>query len=285
MVQIDCSNEESFDQAVSGVRHVILAIGFERNRVELCKKIIQCANQAGVKSIIVVSHTGAMSSTHESLKQFSEIEEEVFATDVDSVILRADWINQNFHLWSHYIERHRMLPMTINDDIKLCPIDLEDLCHIVQELVIDKDQIREHLDDQHVGQTYTLTGPQHISGKELVHLLAESTGYKKLAYHRTRPMDLSFYLNELGKDIWFDARVKRESAQIYNDDFANYSYKSKVFGAPSGVQVQTYLDYFDYVQSNQGSMYTPHAQLLAKRQCKTTDQFFKEHANSFKPRA
>lgn len=88
MVQIDCSDEESFDQAINGVRHIILAIGFERNRVELCKKIIQRANQAGVKSIIVVSHTGAMSSTHESLKQFSEIEEEVFATDVDSVILR-----------------------------------------------------------------------------------------------------------------------------------------------------------------------------------------------------
>lgn len=62
----------------------------------------------------------------------------------------------------------------------------------------------------------------------------------------------------------------------------NHLFFSFVFVA---VQVQTYLDYFDYVQSNQGSMYTPHAQLLAKRQCKTTDQFFKEHANTFKPRA
>ncbi|CAO3688440.1 unnamed protein product [Umbelopsis ramanniana] len=175
--------------------------------------------------------------------------------------------------------------MTISDDTHLCPIDLEDLCHIVQNVLLnDEGKVRDELDEQHIGQIYTLTGPKRVSGKELLQLLADTTGYQKLTYHRTRRMDLNFYLQELGKDIWFDARVKREKAQIFNDDFVNYGYKSKVFSAPNGTQVQTYLDYFDYIQANQGSMYTPHAELLAKRPCKTLDQFFKEHANTFKPR-
>jgi uncharacterized protein YbjT (DUF2867 family) len=88
MVQLDHSNEENLALALRGVQHVILAIGFEVNRVELCKKIIQRAGKSGVKSIIVVSQTGAMSSTHEALKQFSEVEEELFSTDMDTVILR-----------------------------------------------------------------------------------------------------------------------------------------------------------------------------------------------------
>ncbi|KAH8549507.1 hypothetical protein BGW37DRAFT_501448 [Umbelopsis sp. PMI_123] len=284
-MNIDYSNEDSLAQSVHGVQHVVLVIGFEANRVDICKKMIQRAHKSRVKSMIVVSHMGAMSATHDSLKQFSEIEEELFSTDIDAVVLRADWITQNFHLWSSYIERHRKLPMTISDDTHLCPIDLEDLCHIVQNMVLNDDgHIRCELDEQHVGQIYTLTGPKRISGKELVQLLADTTGYQKLTYHRTRRMDLSFYLQELGKDIWFDARVKREKAQMYQDDFVNYGYKSKVFSAPSGTQVEIYLDYFDYIQSNQGSMYTPHAELLAKRPCKTVDHFFKEHANSFKPR-
>lgn len=90
MVQLDHSNEENLALALRGVQHVILAIGFEVNRVELCKKIIQRAGKSGVKSIIVVSQTGAMSSTHEALKQFSEVEEELFSTDMDTVILRYD---------------------------------------------------------------------------------------------------------------------------------------------------------------------------------------------------
>lgn len=51
-----------------------------------------------------------------------------------------------------------------------------------------------------------------------------------------------------------------------------------------GTQVQTYLDYLDYIQNNQGSTYSPHAEMLAKRPCKTVEQFFRDHANDFKPR-
>ncbi|CAM0135094.1 unnamed protein product [Umbelopsis sp. WA50703] len=284
MVAIDYNNENSLAQAVRGIQHIVLAIGFEDQRVDFCKKLIQRASKSGVKSIIVVSHMGAISSSHQTLKEFSEIEEEMFETAMDYVILRPDWINQNFHLWSSYIERYKKLPMSISAEVNLCPIDLEDVCQIVDNLLLDDGQIRPQLDAQHIGQVYTLTGPKHVSGKDLVNLLAKTTGYDKLLYQQVRRMDMSYYLNEIGRDIWFDARVKREKAQVYNDELANYNYKSRVFGAPNSTQVQTYLDYLDYIQTNQGSTYSPHAEMLVKRPCKTVEQFFREHANDFKPR-
>src|ERR1700709_2041603 len=76
MIQVDFNNEECLAQAVRGVEHVVLAIGFENHRVQFCKKLIQRAHKSGVKSIIVVSHMGAISSSHQSLKEFSDIEEE-----------------------------------------------------------------------------------------------------------------------------------------------------------------------------------------------------------------
>jgi uncharacterized protein YbjT (DUF2867 family) len=90
MMYVDYSNENSLAQAMRGVQHVVLVIGFETNRVDMCKKMIQRAQKSGVKSIIMVSHMGAMSSTHQSLKEFSEIEEEMFSTDMDTVILRHE---------------------------------------------------------------------------------------------------------------------------------------------------------------------------------------------------
>jgi uncharacterized protein YbjT (DUF2867 family) len=254
MVAIDYNNENSLAQAVRGIQHIVLAIGFEDQRVDFCKKLIQRASKSGVKSIIVVSHMGAISSSHQTLKEFSEIEEEMFETAMDYVILRyarrmrscnnddhthtktidrPDWINQNFHLWSSYIERYKKLPMSISAEVNLCPIDLEDVCQIVDNLLLDDGQIRSQLDAQHIGQVYTLTGPKHVSGKDLVNLLAKTTGYDKLLYQQVRRMDMSYYLNEIGRDIWFDARVKREKAQVYNDELANYNYKSRVFGAPN----------------------------------------------------
>lgn len=134
--------------------------------------------------------------------------------------------------------------MSISDDVNLCPIDLEDVCQIIDNLVLDNGEIRSQLDAEHVGQVYTLTGPKHVSGKDLVNLLAETTGYDKLLYQQVRRMDMSYYLNEIGRDIWFDARVKRERAQIYNDELANYSYKSRVFAAPNG-KTNLLLWFFD----------------------------------------
>jgi hypothetical protein len=49
-------------------------------------------------------------------------------------------------------------------------------------------------------------------------------------------------------------------------------------------QIQTYLDYFDWVQQTSGSICVPHTTMLVNSSCESIQKFFKENANSFKPR-
>jgi hypothetical protein len=143
-------------------------------------------------------------------------------------------VNQNFHLWAPFIEKHRHLPLPVPDDTEMCPIDITDICKVIEQLlVVDGREWRSELDDLHDGQVYTLTGSQMTNPKSLVQMLSQATGYAKMEYRWTRPMDLAYYLQELKRDIWFDARLKQENAQIYRDDLDNFNYRSKAFAAPT----------------------------------------------------
>lgn len=153
------------------------------------------------------------------------------------MLYRLDWIQQYFHLWAPYVEKYRQLALPLPEDAEICPIDIIDVCRGVQELVLtDANRPRTMLHDDHVGQVYTLTGPQSVIGKQLVKWLSMATGYSKLGYRFVRLMDTRYYLEELPADIWFDARLKQEARQMYNDpldDSLNYRYRA--FAAPTGI--------------------------------------------------
>ncbi|KAI8097279.1 uncharacterized protein BX664DRAFT_383583 [Halteromyces radiatus] len=283
---VDYNHPHHLSLALRGVDHIILAVGHDDTRVSMAKHLIQTAVQSGIKSILLVSHVGAASHTHETLQQYADIERLVIDTDCQWTILRPDWLNQNFHLWAPYIEKHRHLPLPIPDDTEMCPIDMKDICKVIEQLILDKSNKnwKSELDDLHNGQVYTLTGSQVVNPKELVQMLSQATGYTKMEYKPTRPMDLAYYFNELKRDIWFDARIKHEKAQIYRDDLLAYDYCSKAFGAPSAIHIQTMLEYFDWIQKTASSICVPHAPMITSLPCRSLRKFFSENANTFKPR-
>lgn len=244
---------------------------------------------------------------------------EVSATDVNNTLpgriwtlkflSRPDWLHQNFHLWASYVDRHRRLPLPLPLDAELCPIDITDLCRVVEQLVLEVSgpvDIRPCLQDEHAGQVYTLTGPQAVNIKELIQTLNTTTGYGKLEYQYVRPMDTLYYLNNLPKDIWFDARLKQESREMYHDSLDGFAYRTRVFAAPTGkgskkrqvwldekivdnllsaeTQIRTLIDYFDWVHQTSSSVYVPHASAITCLPLRPLRKFFKENANSFKPR-
>jgi uncharacterized protein YbjT (DUF2867 family) len=90
------------------------------------------------------------------------------------------------------------------------------------------------VDERHREQIYTLTGPESISGKNIVELLSKATGYSHFKYCQGRPMDLRYYLDSLSQDIWFDARIKMEMGQIYRDLIDHDSSYQKAYSLPSG---------------------------------------------------
>ncbi|ORX55160.1 NAD(P)-binding protein [Hesseltinella vesiculosa] len=283
---VDYYHPHQVSKAMRGVDHLILAVGYEDDRVAMAKYLCQTAVQSGVQSIILISHVGAVSQTHSALKHYGEIEELVMNTSCQWTILRPDWIHQHFHLWAPFIEKHRHLPLPMPGDAEMCPIDISDICKVVEHLVLEPhgQSWRTQLEENHVGQVYTLTGSQPVNPKLLVNMLSQATGYNKMEYKWARSMDLAFYLQDLQRDIWFDARLKQEFAQIYRDNLETYEYRSKVLSAPTATQIQTMLDYFDWVAQTSSSICVPHAPMITSLPCRPLRKFFQENANTFKPR-
>lgn len=158
------------------------------------------------------------------------------------VSCRPDWTTQHLHLWAPFVEKHAQLPMPLHPDTELCPIDMTDLCSVVQAIVLNWDHsiLPVHLDNEHDGQVYTLTGPEPVTAKELVTRLAKATGCDSLKYKAVRPMDTQFYLEQLAHDIWFDARIKQEQRLMYNDPLSKgaYDYSTRAFALPTGILQQ-----------------------------------------------
>jgi hypothetical protein len=114
-------------------------------------------------------------------------------------------------------------------------VDIADVCKVIETLLIDNEtQQCKDLHDEHDGQVYTLTGPETVHGKRLVELLTLTTGYSHFKFRYGRPMDVNYYLSGLCKDVWFDARLKREMSQMYHDKFQEKAYKEKAYDIPTG---------------------------------------------------
>jgi hypothetical protein len=195
---------------------------------------------------------------------------------------------------------------------EFCPIDIQDVCECVSALVLDETatEILEALDDQHVGQVYTLTGAQMLDGKQLMQSLIDATHYSAFRYTHIRPMDLQYYLQFLQNDILFDARLKKDRSRIIGDDFTSHAYRLTITKAPSrsgkkkmllsgtfflgnqltlhcsfvDLQIQDFLDYFDWVARTSSSIDVPHVRLLTGKPPRSLEAFFLENANAFKPR-
>lgn len=161
---------------------------------------------------------------------------------------RLDFVQQYLHLWSNYAEKNRELLMPLTEETEMCPIDITDVCSVVEKLVLDGQKLLlAQPDDQHDGQVYSLTGPESISGKRMVELLADATGYEHFKYCHGRPMDLNYYLSGLSKDVWFDARLKREMSHIYHDTYDKISYNDKAYCIPTGkLYIYTFMYYLTY---------------------------------------
>lgn len=143
-------------------------------------------------------------------------------------------MQQYLHLWSNYAEKNRKIILPLTEDTEFCPVDITDVCKVIECLLLDDLQtLKPVIDDQHDGQVYSLTGDS-VSGKRMVELLASATGYQQFKYCHGRPMDLVYYMSGLGKDVWFDARLKREMSQIYHDTFETSGYTEKAYCIPTG---------------------------------------------------
>lgn len=285
----DYTNPNALSQAMRNVDQVILTLGSHPDRVEHCQHICKMALKSGVKSIIFLSHIGAQSELHTSLHDYGLVENHLIQEIEENMawtILRLDFVQQYFHLWASQVDETRTISLPMALDTEICPIDISDVCRTIESFVVDRDNhtALSTLYDHHVGQVYTLTGPEALTSKEILQMMSNATRFSQFKYHMVRPMDTSYYLKNLSHNIWFDERIKNERLHAYRDLLeCENGYRTKALAVPNDVQIYTFIDYFDWVVKTSGSMPVDHIKLFT-RNPRSIQDFFNENANAFKPR-
>lgn len=241
---VDYAHPHQLSQAMRNVDQLILTLGSHSERVLQCQKICKVALKSGVKSIVFLSHQGAQSESHSLLYDYGLIEnfliqqqeeQEQEEEKMSWTIVRLDWIQQYFHLWAFQVDQTRIMALPLSSDTEICPIDITDVCLAVEKLVLDSDQkLLLRLGEDHVGQVYTCTGPESLTSKGMMQMMSNATSYQSFKYLMVRAMDTEFYLNNLGRDVWFDARIKSEKNQAYHDLLETSSYRTKILVVPNG---------------------------------------------------
>ncbi|KAI9480410.1 MAG: hypothetical protein EXX96DRAFT_562487 [Benjaminiella poitrasii] len=284
---IDYLNNDHLSKSMRNVDQLILTLPHHAtNRLEHCKQVCDVAVRSGVRSILFLSHVGAGSRHHPTLHDYGLMEEYIVTTlpdDVHWTIVRLDWVQQYLHLWSTLVEQTKTLRLPLEGSI--CAVDITDVCRAVQAWANDT-EVDGNSSERHAGQIYTLTGAEPLTGDKMVDMMREVTGFEGLRFQQVRLMDLDYDLRELAHDVWFDERLKRERSIMYQHafDHTSYLYKDIVFEAPSRNQIQSFLDYFDWVKKTSGSIAVDELRLLIDQKPKSIQEFFVENANSFKPR-
>ncbi|EPB85378.1 hypothetical protein HMPREF1544_07838 [Mucor circinelloides 1006PhL] len=289
VLSVNYEHPNDLSNAMRNVDQVILIMSNHPNRVEHSRHVYNVASKSGVKSIIFLSHQGAQSEQHSALYDYGLVENHLVSMqqqqqDMSWVILRLEFIQQYFHLWSHQVEVTGNMTLPLNSDTELCPIDITDVCAVISAFVVQQDgTFTACLNEYHAGQVYTLTGPEAVNGKSLVSMMSDATTYKLHRYLMVRPMDTVYYLTDLRRNIWFDERLKKERSAVYMDQ-EEFGYRTKALCLPNDIQIQTFLDYFDWTNKTLGSVQVDHVEVITKEKPRALQAYFCENSISFKPR-
>lgn len=233
---VDYAHPNDLSRAMRHVDQMILCVSHHPDRVQHAQQLCKIAAQSGVQSILYLSHVGALTETYSALGDYGQIEKYLIQLDtIKWTIMRLDWIQQYFHYWSCQVEADKQLKMPLKRGVGISPVHMADLCDIVSRMVIGKEGFRKQLEEHHVGQVYTITGPEKLTPEEIIKQMANATQFEGYKYQTIRPMDTQYYLKELSHNIWFDERLKRDERCIYHDTLEESLYAKVVFARLKGI--------------------------------------------------
>lgn len=161
-VRLDLNDEASVKAAVAGVDAVYLASPADFPP-EPEKRLIDLAKAAGVKKVVKLSAMGVDAAPQSALRQ---VELHLEASGLKWTVLRPTWFMQNYTTSNAQPIRQGTLAEPAGD-AKTAFIDARDIAAVAAKAL---------LDDAHAGHTYTLTGPELLSRKDVAAALSKELG-------------------------------------------------------------------------------------------------------------
>ncbi len=165
----DFSDAASVRRAVEGVESVFLACANDPRQVEYETGVIDAAREAGVRRIVKLSALGAEIGSPVAFWDWhGRIEEHLRASGVPAVVLRPTFNMTNL-LGSAEGVRHAGSLFAPADGARVAMIDPGDVAAVAAVALTE---------DEHDGETYTLTGPEAITFERVAEELSSAAGQR-----------------------------------------------------------------------------------------------------------
>jgi uncharacterized protein YbjT (DUF2867 family) len=157
----DLADLEAVKTALNGMNKVFLI------RVPGCDHLLKIAKQMGVEHIVFLSASAIDAKTENAIgRAHLHIEEQIRQSGVNWTFLRPGAFMSNVLQYANLIRSERIVRAPFGD-VKGNPIDPRDIAAVAVQALLSSD---------HNGKTYTLTGPEILTAKEQVQVLADLLG-------------------------------------------------------------------------------------------------------------
>lgn len=123
------------------------------------KSLTEVALKEGLEKVVLLSGKGE--------KEAEACEQIVAESGLNYTIVRASWFNQNFSesfLLEPILAGHVALPMP---EARIPFVDADDIAEVVTTVLVD---------DNYNGRTITVTGPERLTFRDVVNMIAEGAG-------------------------------------------------------------------------------------------------------------
>jgi len=172
VVEMNFRDAVSLSNAFKGVHRVFVVVPFAQDILGPSKALLEAAQLAKAEFIVRISAIGVDESRDTPLgAQHAFADDLVKSSEMPHVILRPNFFMEN---WLHHadtIKTHNMV-ITASGEGKASYIAVDDIANAAVTLLSDNDA---HIKYQH-GATFTLTGSQAFSDRELTEQLSKLLG-------------------------------------------------------------------------------------------------------------
>lgn len=194
VVELDYDRAETYDAAVEWADRLFLVPPpFAPNAHERLASFVDWAVQAGCEHLVSLSGMGV--DAREDLP-LTKLERHVERTGVAFTFLRPNVYMQNFH--PGFLGREIREEGTFHipaADARVSLVDARDVAAVAAEVLTTRD---------HVGRSYTLTGPEALDHYEAARVISEAAG-REVRYVSSDDADLASRLRDRG---WEDDQVE-----------------------------------------------------------------------------
>jgi uncharacterized protein YbjT (DUF2867 family) len=192
-VEIDYSKPETFQNAFRGIEKLFMVLPLLPTLADIGAKLVQEAQDAGVKYIISSSAMGADSEPGITLGRWHrEVEKKVQTSGIPYTILRPNSFMQNYStMYGQTLKSNNAFYLPLGDG-KVSLVDTRDIASVA---------VAVFSNSGHEGKAYNVTGPEALSNFEIAEIFSKVLE-RKINYVSVSENDARGAMKEKGMPQW-----------------------------------------------------------------------------------